>query len=126
LSACRTALTDEEAELGFAGSALQARVKTVLASLWSVSDTGASGLMAEFYNQLSQAPIRAEALRQAQIAMLNGDVRLENGQLQWTGGAIDLSTVLSEDLLAQINTIDVEDLSHPYYWSAFTLVGSPW
>ncbi|PSN13567.1 hypothetical protein C7271_22415, partial [filamentous cyanobacterium CCP5] len=56
LSACRTALGDLEAELGFAGAAVQSRVKTVMASLWSVSDIGASGLVAEFYHQLGQAP----------------------------------------------------------------------
>jgi CHAT domain-containing protein len=52
LSACRTALGDKEAELGFAGFALQAGVKSVLASLWYVSDLGTLGFMSEFYHQL--------------------------------------------------------------------------
>ncbi|MFZ9740182.1 MAG: CHAT domain-containing protein, partial [Prochlorotrichaceae cyanobacterium] len=52
LSACRTALGNEEAELGFAGLAVQAGVKTSLASLWYVSDEGTLGLMTEFYRQL--------------------------------------------------------------------------
>jgi CHAT domain-containing protein len=45
LSACRTALGDEQAELGFAGLAVQAGVKSAIASLWSVSDEGTLGLM---------------------------------------------------------------------------------
>ncbi|MBW4695573.1 MAG: CHAT domain-containing protein [Lyngbya sp. HA4199-MV5] len=118
LSACRTAFGSEDAELGFAGSAVQARVKSVLASLWSVNDTGASGLMAEFYHQLKTAPIKAEALKQAQIAMLRGDVYIKDGKLHWSGG----EKVLPPGLTGLENG----NLSHPYYWSAFTLVGSPW
>ncbi len=34
LSACRTAVGDLDAELGFAGLAYQAGVKTVIGSLW--------------------------------------------------------------------------------------------
>jgi CHAT domain-containing protein len=63
LSACNTAVGNEEAELGFAGLAAQVGVKTALASLWSVSDEGTLALMTEFYQQLKTAPIRAEALR---------------------------------------------------------------
>ncbi len=118
LSACQTALGDEEAELGFAGFAVQAGVKSALASLWAVSDEGTLGLMAEFYRQLKQAPIKAEALRQAQLAMLRGTVRLENSQLRWSGGTLPLPP----ELRAVGNT----DLSHPYYWSGFTLIGNPW
>ncbi|WP_181357316.1 CHAT domain-containing protein [Stenomitos frigidus] len=118
LSACRTAFGSEDAELGFAGSAVQARVKSVLASLWSVNDTGASGLMAEFYYQLKTAPIKAEAVRQAQLAMLRGDVYIKDGKLHWSGGEKSLPVALTG--------LENGDLSHPYYWSAFTLVGSPW
>jgi CHAT domain-containing protein len=42
--------------------------------------------MSEFYGQLKSAPIKAEALRQAQIAMLKGQVNLEGGQLRLSGG----------------------------------------
>jgi filamentous hemagglutinin family protein len=118
LSACDTALGDEQAELGFAGLAIQAGVKSALASLWSVSDEGTLGLMREFYRQLEQAPIKAEALRRAQLAMLRGEVRIEEGKLLTSQGAIDLPPELAK--LGNVN------LSHPYFWSAFTLIGSPW
>jgi filamentous hemagglutinin family protein len=117
LSACRMAVGSRDAELGFAGFAVQAGVKSALASLWNVSDEGTSGLMAEFYQQLQQAPIKAEGLRRAQIAMLKGTVRIQSGDLIWSGGRSPLPTDLS---------IVSDRLSHPYYWSAFTLIGSPW
>ena len=118
LSACRTALGDEEAELGFAGLSVQAGAKSALASLWYVSDEGTLALMTNFYEQLKSAPIKAEALRQAQIAMLKGQVKLEKGQLLLPSGAITLPPELE-------NSGD-KPLSHPYYWSGFTLVGNPW
>jgi filamentous hemagglutinin family protein len=118
LSACRMALGDENAELGFAGLAVQAGVKSAVASLWYISDQGTMALMTEFYQQLRTAPIKAEALRQAQIAMLKGQVRLENGQLRWSGGEEPLPPELAE--------LGNRNLSHPYYWAAFTMIGSPW
>ncbi|MEQ8959262.1 MAG: CHAT domain-containing protein [Coleofasciculus sp. C2-GNP5-27] len=118
LSACRTALGDREAELGFAGLAIQAGVKSALGSLWYVSDTGTLGFMTSFYDHLQQAPIKAEALRQTQLAMLNGEVRLEDKQLI----AGDIQIPLNPELA---QTPD-QDFTHPYYWSALTLVGNPW
>ncbi|AFZ16944.1 CHAT domain-containing protein [Allocoleopsis franciscana] len=120
LSACRTALGNEDAEFGFGGLAVAAGVKSAIASLWYVSDEGTLGLITEFYQQLKTAPIKAEALRQAQIAMIKGQVRLEGGQLRGIGQgeSIPLPPELAE--------IDHKEFSHPYYWSAFTMIGSPW
>jgi CHAT domain-containing protein len=120
LSACRTALGNEEAELGFGGLAVAAGVKSAVASLWYVSDEGTLGLMSEFYQQLKTAPMKAEALRQAQIAMIKGQVRFEGGQLLTTGsrGAVPLPPELAQG--------GEKNLSHPAYWAAFTMIGSPW
>ncbi len=118
LSACRTAIGDDEAELGFAGMALRSGVKTVLASLWNVSDEGTLALMSEFYNQLGQTTTKAEALRQAQLQMLRGQVHVEGDQLFLSRGSVPLPTELSEEA--------VGNLSAPYYWASFTLVSSPW
>jgi filamentous hemagglutinin family protein len=119
LSACQTALGDEEAELGFAGAAAKMGVKSVLASLWNVSDVGALVLMTEFYHQLGQAPIKAEALQDAQIAMLRGQVRIEGNRLINSAG----EAIALPPLLAQ--SVD-STFTHPSYWAAFTLVGNPW
>ncbi len=119
LSACRTAVGSTDAELGFAGLAVASGAKSALGSLWYVSDDGTLGLMTEFYNQLHQAPTRSEAIRQAQIALLNGDVRVEDGQLITS----ELTFRLPPELAEQIPD---RDFSHPYFWSAFSLVGNPW
>lgn len=116
LSACNTALGNVQAELGFAGIALQSGVKSVVASLWAVSDAGTVALMSEFYQRLKTASTKAEALKLAQIAMLKQQVRLEDGQLQNSRGRVSLPPVLQNQ----------QKLSHPYYWAGFSLIGSPW
>ncbi|OLT59707.1 CHAT domain-containing protein [Moorena bouillonii] len=118
LSACRTALGDEQAELGFAGLAVLAGVKSALGSLWYVSDEGTLGLMTTFYEKLQQVPVKAEAIRKAQLNLLRGTVRLERGKLVTDQGSFPLPAGLAK-------LPDVE-LRHPYYWSAFTLIGNPW
>ncbi|MEQ8383082.1 MAG: CHAT domain-containing protein, partial [Coleofasciculus sp. A1-SPW-01] len=120
LSACRTALGNQEAELGFAGSALQAGVDSTLATLWYVSDEGALGVTTEFYRQLSQVPIKSEALRRAQLAMIRGEVSIANGQLNYGDKSITLPPEMAE--LAKTKNLN---FSHPYYWAPFTLIGNP-
>ncbi|MEL6927877.1 MAG: CHAT domain-containing protein, partial [Cyanobacteria bacterium J06600_6] len=116
LSACETALGDQEAELGFAGLAVQAGVKSALASLWYVSDLGTLALMGEFYDQLGTTLVKAEALRQTQLEMLGGNVKVDNRQVKLSNGA-DLA--LPEDFPEGSLTLD-----HPYFWSSFTLIGN--
>ncbi len=118
LSACRTAVGDAEAELGFAGLAVQAGVKSAMGSLWYVSDEGTLGLMTSFYERLQIEPIKAEALRQAQLDMLQGKTHIESGQLVTPTSTIDLPE--------QLSNLRARDLSHPYFWSAFTVIGNPW
>ncbi len=118
LSACRTALGDPQAELGFAGLAVQSGSKAAIASLWSVSDTGTLLLMTEFYRQLRTAPIKAEALRLAQIAMLHQQLNLDNN--------LALRSAGSASLPPEMINFESSKLSHPYYWAAFTLIGNPW
>ena len=74
LSACETASSDPRATLGLAGIAVQAGVRSTLATLWSVVDESTAFLMSEFYTQLKQPEVtqanKAEALRQAQISLI--------------------------------------------------------
>jgi CHAT domain-containing protein len=118
LSACRTAIGDDRAELGFAGLALKSGVKSALASLWNVSDEGTLALMSEFYWQLGKTSTKAEALRQSQLRMLRGEVRIEGKKLVFSRG--------SALLPAELGNKAVIDLSTPYYWAAFTMISSPW
>ncbi|MEA5468176.1 CHAT domain-containing protein [Spirulina sp. 06S082] len=120
LSACETAISDLRAEMGFAGLAVNAGVKSVLASLWKVDDTSTLTLMNEFYHHLGQpdVTIKAEALRRSQLALLRNQVRIENGQLLGLGANVSLPLELQH-----LNDID---FSHPYFWASFAIVGSPW
>jgi len=118
LSACQTAMGNLDAELGFAGFALQAGAKSALASLWKVSDEATAGLMVTFYQQLNQQATKAETLRQAQLAMIRGEVYTDGGQLVLPNQALPLPSQLMTDSL--------QSFSHPFYWAAFTMVGSPW
>ena len=72
LSACRTATGDDRAALGLAGIAVRSGARSTLASLWYISDEATSVLMGELYESLSQQNMtKAEAVRQAQLALLN-------------------------------------------------------
>lgn len=70
LSACETAVGDDEASMGLAGAAVQAGARSVIASLWPVSDTGTSQLMKNFYELYRAGQSKSAALREAQLAMI--------------------------------------------------------
>ncbi|NEO86000.1 MAG: CHAT domain-containing protein [Spirulina sp. SIO3F2] len=128
LSACQTALGDPHAELGFAGLAIQTGVKSALASLWQVDDLGTLGLMSSFYAHLNDPAItiKAEALRQAQLALLRGEIHIEQGRLNGIAPILEDDDNLPGIALPSAYAGHSFDLSHPFYWSAFTFVGSPW
>jgi CHAT domain-containing protein len=69
LSACDTATGDERAPLGFAGAAIKARARSVLGSLWPVSDSATQQFMELFYKDLAQHP-KSEAFTQAQRELI--------------------------------------------------------
>ena len=52
--------------------------------------------------------------------MLSGEVRAIDGQL--IGNAARSGVTLP----SQLGTLGETDFSHPYYWSGFTMIGSPW
>jgi len=121
LSACETAFGNEVAELGFAGLAVQAGVKTALGSVWQVSDTGTLALMTDFYSKLKNTTTKAEALRQAQLDMLKGKVYKTS----------DGNTIVTPNLDISLEGLPdtsrfPEDFSHPFYWAPFTMIGNPW
>ncbi len=62
-------------------------------------------------------PLKAEALRQAQIAMIRGEITLIEGQLKTPRDAIALTQVLAN--------LEDSHFSHPFYWAGFSLVGNP-
>jgi CHAT domain-containing protein len=71
LSACETAAGDKRAALGLAGVAVRAGARSTLASLWQIDDEATAIFIGEFYKELTNGKLtRAEALRQAQLALL--------------------------------------------------------
>jgi len=103
LSACSTAKdyrTRNGVEMDSLGMvAQQKEAAAVIATLWNVNDASTGLLMSDFYRRwaMTRGIEKVEALRQAQIAMLHRDL----------GPA---STTY--------------DLSHPYYWAPFVLIGN--
>ena len=120
ISACETALGDREAELGFTGIATKAGVKSAVGSLWKVDDKATLGLMISFYAQLREpdTKIKARALQQAQLALIDGKVHQTDDYLETTIGRIQLPAPLKQT--------GQSDFKHPFYWSGFTIIGSPW
>jgi CHAT domain-containing protein len=107
LSACKTAVVSDEAELVFSGLAVQAGVKTVLGSLWYVSHQASLALMRKFYDQLNTTYLRSDSLEQAQLAMLKGK-----------GIAVHLLYLSPEEnipLNQEMTNLGKIELSHPYY-----------
>ena len=74
LSACETAEGNERAPLGISGVAIKAKAKSVLGTLWPVSDDAAQKAMQIFYTALLQDNAsKAQALRTAQRELLKNE-----------------------------------------------------
>ena len=64
--------------------------------------------------------IKAEPLREAQLAILSGKVAIRNGIFKSSRNDGEIS------LPPELASIENQNFSHPYYWAGFTIVGSPW
>ena len=84
LTACETAIGDNRSTLGLAGVAVRAGVRSAIATLWSVSDESTAELIAGFYDRLQDPSLtKAEALQQAQLAMLDSDSAVRRHPYRW-------------------------------------------
>lgn len=75
LAACETGLGEDaggEGLIGLTRAFQYAGARSVLASLWEVSDRSTALLMRRFYAALRAGSSKDEALRQAQLALLHG------------------------------------------------------
>jgi CHAT domain-containing protein len=71
LSACATATGDDRAALGLSGVAIRAGARSVVGSLWNVSDQASSALVIRFYRELGKPGVsKALALQRAQQDLL--------------------------------------------------------
>lgn len=97
LSACDTGksvIGGGDEILGFIRAFFSAGAASLLLSQWAVEDRSTLLLMKRFYASLKSGETKAAALRQAQLALLNGEA----------GG-------------------DADRYRHPYYWAPFYLIG---
>jgi CHAT domain-containing protein len=134
LSACDTGLGELTAGQGVMGlqrAFHRAGVETVVSSLWKVDDAATTVLMEEFYTNLwlKKMP-KLEALRQAQITLLNHPERIEVQREKLE------AELASRGLSGQVKQLpgggkraapagDVPQRSHPADWAAFVLSGNP-
>jgi CHAT domain-containing protein/Tfp pilus assembly protein PilF len=120
LSACETGLGGQlgngEEILGLGYQFQRAGARATVASLWQVSDGGTQALMNAFYEALQGDNItKAEALQQAQIALITGD---------YTALGEERGSIVVEYIGNNLPKSVQERLSHPYYWAPFILIGN--
>ena len=70
LSACETAKGDNRAILGLAGLTVTTGARSALSTLWRADDRATTLLMSQFYQQLTLGSTKADALRKAQLSLL--------------------------------------------------------
>ncbi|MGB3638531.1 MAG: tetratricopeptide repeat protein [Rivularia sp. (in: cyanobacteria)] len=118
LSACETGLGGKfgngEEILGLGYQFQNRGVRATIASLWRVSDGGTQKLMNEFYGALKGDVTKAEALRQAQIALIEDDGS--------TAGVKNRGIIGIE--LVELPQVKTKKFQHPYYWAPFILIGN--
>jgi len=133
LSACETGLgklSSGDELVGLTRAFIYAGTPSVVASLWSVDDGSTAQLMSSFYRNL-RTMTKAEALRQAQLQLIRGDINSELLARRGIGGVGKLGeTLIPQSWSPEIGSPSpfVSDsikvtTSHPYFWAPFILVG---
>ena len=111
---------------GLTRAFIYAGTPSVVASLWNVEDSSTAQLMASFYKNL-KTMTKVEALRQAQLQLIRGNVNSELLARRGIGGVGKLgeschSRKLRLSRLRLPASVAVST-SHPYFWAPFILVG---
>lgn len=119
LSACETGVGEtlgDGREVSGLGYQMQTDgASATLASLWSVSDGGTEALMNAFYTALTHGYSKAEALQRAQEALIADDMSMVGRD---RGNLARVTVETGDSVTLQGN------LSHPYYWAPFILIGN--
>ena len=121
LSACQTAMSNPEADGkevdSLAAIGRERGAQAVVASLWDVNDASTGRLMADFYRRWSSTASlsKAEALRQAQLALLQSA-----GSGSKKGEKAGRGVERADDAQERSGP----SFSHPYYWAPFILMGN--
>jgi len=123
LSACQTGVgggkdaNGREIE-GFGVLAQKQGAKGVIATLWPVADESTALFMREFYRLRETRKLsKAQALRQAQLALLSGAVVRSNS----TASRGERKVIQADNAF---NPNPQTPFAHPYYWAPFILMGN--
>jgi len=128
LSACETGLgklSSGDELVGLTRAFIYAGTPSVVASLWNVEDSSTAALMASFYKNLKTMS-KVEALRQAQLNLIRGNVNSDLLARRGIGGVGKLGETPSVQLPAPSSDPHAPSsvsTSHPYFWAPFILVG---
>jgi CHAT domain-containing protein len=97
--------------------AQQKDAEAVLASLWDVNDASTSKLMSDFYSRWVKNPAagKAEALRQAQLALLHASDAAAPSATKQRGPQLEQE---------EPSTARESKYSHPFFWAPFVLIGN--
>lgn len=124
LSACNTATSGSGANgkevEGFGVLAQRQGARAVVASLWPVADRSTMRMMQEFYQLRESGLTKAEAMRQVQRKMLQGELAVPVA-------TIKRSIIHEEDKTAGLPKFKADPqkpFAHPYYWAPFILIGN--
>jgi len=127
LSACETGLgklSSGDELVGLTRAFIYAGTPSVVASLWNVEDSSTAQLMASFYKNL-KTMTKVEALRQAQLQLIRGEVRSDLLARRGIGGVGKLGDAppTKSDSSSPVPVSITVSTSHPYFWAPFILVG---
>ena len=115
LSACETAIGGKLGNgievLGFGYQMQRIGSRASISSLWTIDDGGTQGFMNTFYTGLKQGKTPALAIQHTQKDFIQGkitqkDIEQSRGFVPYVKGGIPT------------------DLTHPFYWAPFILVGN--
>lgn len=130
LSACDTAMSanGKESE-GFAYLAQRLGARSILASLWKISDVGTPKLMVGFYKFRTEQPsmTKGEAFRQAQLALLLGNKAQPAPAPVAKTGSQRFETVKVNGRSIKLSLFESDPkrpFAHPFYWASFVLIGN--
>ncbi len=121
LNACRTAIGDEDQELGITGLALQTGASSALGNLWYVDDAMSAAFSVQYHRFLQRGLRKDQALQFTQGMFRRGEVRVRGEDLVAGDGDVLISGLSRADQLRLM-----KNRNHPYFWAGTVLSGRPW
>ena len=131
LSACETGIYEPNSDGrevdSFAELAQRFGAASVMATLWSVNECSTAEFMRLFYkNKIEGRMNKAEAIRRAQLALLEGNLKLtaECSEKSQNTGKSRPTKQTSTQSFKRYRWNSAKPFEHPYYWSPFILYGN--